>query len=126
METGRFGAGPGMGRAPPAAARLADVVRRAWRLPAKSLVRQSAGTIASQHTGRDAAARAQSVPRQPAAICPRPTLRISVYHLGGTSRLRQLVEARGERRISAGDLAGKLRSPVTYQAQPLRGSLCGA
>src|SRR3979490_2764805 len=114
METRRLGPGTAVGRTAPAAARLADVVRRAWQLPAKSLVRQSAGTSASQHPSCDPAARAQSVPGYAAPIYPRPALRISVCHLGGTSRLGCLVEARGERRVSAADLAGELRSPLTY------------
>src|SRR5438067_13796788 len=97
VEARRAGAGAGMGGSPPAATRLANVVRRPRRLPAKPLVCQSARAFTPQHAGGDSAPRAKSFPGKGATIYPRPGLRISVYDPGRTSRQWYLVETRGER-----------------------------
>src|SRR4051812_14229354 len=93
LEAGRRESSARMGGAASAAARLADVVRGARNLPAQPVVCQFAGTLAPKRAGRDAAARAQSLSRRPAAIHPRALIRISVRHRGGTPRERCLVEA---------------------------------
>src|SRR5436190_22401332 len=114
-----------MGRAAPAAARLADVVRRARQLPAQSVVRQPARAFTSQHTGGDAAPRAQPVPGRAAQLRSREIIRLSFHERGGTASDAGVVEARRTRRVYSGRVAREFRAPVIHQAQPPRGPLWG-
>src|SRR5882724_270622 len=126
LEAGRSESRAAMGGAAPAAAGLADVVRRAWDLPAQSMVRQLARASAPQRPRRDAAAGAQSVSRHSTSIRSREIVRVPFCIGGGTPRDRRLVETRRTRRISAARFSGKFSAPVSYQAQPPRGPDCGA
>src|SRR5947208_5296942 len=92
MEAGPPGPGPRLGRAPPAAAGLANVVRRARNLPPKSLVRQSPGTPPPLFSGRRRFVRPQSFSGRSSPLRSRDTLRVSFHDVGRTPDERDVVE----------------------------------
>src|SRR6476659_7182297 len=95
METGRARSDAGLRRAASAAARLADVVCRAERCAAKSLVPRTRFSPAREFTGRRAFVRQESFPGQTAALSPGRDLSLPFHHNCGTPSRRCMVAARG-------------------------------
>src|ERR1700686_5900338 len=105
METGRCDAPAGLVRATSAAARLANVVRRARLVSTEPLVSSDGDLLVAWQTGSDGAFCAQSVSSESTALCTRDSLSLPFYDGAGTSRNRRLVETSGTWRISAERLA---------------------
>ena len=93
-----------LGPAASAQARLADVVRRARKLPGAALVREFHGSLARGPPGSSRVAGHESVPFLPSAVRPRTALRIQVHQLRRAAIHRQLVAPGVARRIFSGRL----------------------
>src|SRR5438876_9016685 len=103
METRRCDACAGLVRAASAAARLADVVRRAGIAARKRVDRQPRSLVARRQNGRDATPCAQSFSAKTAAIHPGYFLSIQICNQRRASRNGRVVETTGTRRILADD-----------------------
>src|SRR5436190_790210 len=116
METRRRHACAGLVRAASAAARLANVVRRAWILRAESLARSNGLLFVRRQIECRATFRAQSLPGAPAALHSRNGLPLSFYDGYRTSTIGCVVEAPGAGRIPANCFARAVSLRSTSRA----------
>src|ERR1700719_3780046 len=101
METGRRDARSRLVRAASTAARLANVVRRAWVVSTEFMVCPNGDFFVARQTGSYFVVRAKSVSENSAALRSRDVLSLPFHHFGGTSTNRRLVETPGTWRIPA-------------------------
>src|SRR5207249_6365247 len=105
MEAGRRNARAGLLRAASAAARLANVVRRARVVSTEPVVCSNGDFFVARQAGSRGAVRAQSISTKSAALRSRDGLSLPFHDSGGTPGNRRFVETSGAWRIFAGRFA---------------------